>query len=275
MTMRRDVILGVVLLGLLAFAGCNDDDDTTPASGGTPSSGGSTGTTGGSTGTTGGITSTGGSTGTAGGTEGTDTGGTTAAAGQNAGGEPGDGGSSLGLPLTADKTYVASGFSGSVWTANDTDGSTIALAANNTMCVSGTAIQIPTVDGAPDYSGAWGVDLGWNLNETLFGDGGSEKLAADVSNKTSINVGLSGATGLTLRVQFEVVTGGTSAYYCATLPVTGGAIPIANLRTDCWGATGLPFDKATMQPISFAIQVVTDTGKAYPFDFCVTSLSID
>lgn len=271
--MRRLAILGVAALTTIGLAGTScSSSKTTPGT--TTTTGGSSstaGTTGGTdTGSTAGNASTGGSK-----AAGTGTGG---AAPTGTGGAAQGGATGLtGGVATPNNYYTQGALMGYVWTAKDTDGSTIALTAGQ-LCASGTAIKVPNIDGGttPDYGNAWGVDVGWNLNQTAaVGDGGAgTSNTADLSGLTSVTVGLSGATGLTLRVQVEVDTAGTPAYYCTSLPAAGGTINLADLKTLCYGTTNnVPFDKTTMKPVNFALQVVTDITKAYPFSFCVTSLT--
>ena len=180
--------------------------------------------------------------------------------------------------------YETGSLMGPTGTVADNDGSTITLAKNE-MCVTGTAVQVPTtsLDGGlvPDYAGAWGVGFGFNLNQVEGVDGGPAGLQkpADVSNYTSVTVGLNGAAGLNLRILLLVnpaADAGSTAttYYCAALPAAGGTVMLSSFRTNCWDSSTaqVAFDPLTMQPVTFGFQVVTDTGKAYPFNFCVTAL---
>jgi hypothetical protein len=297
--MRRLAILCVATITAVGLVGvsCSSSKTETNGSGGATAAGGSenggttgTGTSvGGATSATGGKSSTGTGTSTAatGGVTSTTTGGTTSQNPQG-GSTSASGGATAatggGSPLTGGvatpgQYYTQSTLMGSTWTAKDADGSTITMATGE-MCVTGNIVKIPMIDGSTtyDYGGAWGVDVGWNLDQTAGVDGGAAgaQNPADVSALTSLTVALNGATGLTLRVQLEVkdADSGTSAYYCASLPAAGGTVNLADLKTQCWGTTGnVAFDKDTMQPISFAIQVVTDTTAAHPFNFCVTTLT--
>jgi hypothetical protein len=164
-----------------------------------------------------------------------------------------------------------------VWPAHDAEGSTITLDPGF-LCASGTAIQVPYGDaGQPDWSGAWGVMLGWNLNQQLLPDGGTgAQNPANLAGMTLITVGIADATGLNLRIELNVndADSGTQAHYCASIPSAGGTISLSSLTKDCWTSGGAPFDPATMHPVNLSIQVVTTTVQAYPFNFCVTALSI-
>jgi hypothetical protein len=176
---------------------------------------------------------------------------------------------------TPNGMYTYGGYVGPVWGAADAAGSTITL-TDNYLCASGTAVQVPYIDmGQLDWARAWGVLLGWNLNEPYWLDGGVPG-PANLAGKTAITVGLVGATGLNLRVELEARDwdAGAPVSYCATLPATGGTIPLTSLAVQCWAPGGAVFDPATVYPESLAIQVVTDAGQAYPFKFCVTALAI-
>jgi hypothetical protein len=194
-----------------------------------------------------------------------------------AGGGSATGGSPANGIATPGSYYATSTAHGNVWTAQDTDGSTIRIPNPDMLCATGTAIKIPVSDaGVADYGGAWGVDLGWNLNQDRLADGASSaQTPANLSGLTKMTIGLSRATGLNLRVQFQVqdADSGGSSYYCANVPATGGTIPLTGMTLNCWTSGGAAFDPSIMQPLTVALQVVTDTTQAYPFDFCVTDWS--
>jgi hypothetical protein len=247
--MNKPTIVGIALLGASAYLGlsCGSDDkkaDTTTTTGGQ------------GTGATAGTTTAGGS----------------GQAGSGTGGS--GGGSSNGVAVT--NGYLTQGtLKGTVWTSADSGGSTITRTPA-AMCASGTAAQIPVTDAGPNYN-VWGAGLGWNLNQEQTDAGAGATNGANLSAFTKIAVGISGATGLTLRLQLEVKNpdGGASTYYCAALPVTGTAtdgVLLSSLTQDCWNPGGTAFDPATMQPSAIAVNIVTSTGQAYPFDFCITRL---
>jgi hypothetical protein len=176
--------------------------------------------------------------------------------------------------------YAQGDFEGSIWSVSDPDGSTLAIASNE-LCATGNLIKVPNIEGGtgPDYGGAWGALIGWDLNQLVDLDGGTNgyQTPVDLSAMHSITVGLTGATALTLRIQLNVdaADAGTTAYYCAAIPASGATIRLSDLRTQCWDPTSVGFfDKATMKPSSLAIQLVTDTASAHPFKFCVTALSL-
>jgi hypothetical protein len=189
-------------------------------------------------------------------------------------------GTTIGLP-TPGGQYTNGNYAGWVWAVSDADGSTVTR-DSNVLCVTGTAIQVPynSDTGQPDWGGAWGVVFGWNLNDALVPDGGAVAAnPADLSAMRSITVAIAGAGGLNLRIGVSVkdADGGTSTGYCANLPANGSTTNLTTLTTNCWpgGYPQTPFDPATMQPNIVSIQVVPDTDRAYPFNFCVTALSID
>jgi len=284
--MRQLAILGVAALTAVALVGvsCSSDKNnggtTTVATGGAVSNGGAA--------ATGGATST---------SPVSHTGGINAGGSGGGGGMAATtGGAEAVIPLTdglaLDGNYLQIGtLKGVSWTTWDTKlsgatGSTITQVPGK-MCVYGTAAKVLCNDGSTTdcaYSTYWGVDLGWNLNQPKDADGGvGDPQAADLSAFTSLSLDFDGATTppLPLRVQLTVMdsTTGTEAYYCsriatAALPQT---IPLANLKTNCWpgGSPQVPFDPATMQPTNLAIQVFTDIGKEYPYNFCLKTLTFD
>jgi hypothetical protein len=181
-----------------------------------------------------------------------------------------------GLP-TPNGGYTTGSYGGAVWGASDSVGSAITLDPNG-FCANGTAVQVPIdpTTGQPDWGNAWGALLGWNMNEALLPDNTwGPWNPADVSDKSSVTVQLSGAAGLNLRIQMEVddPDTGTPAYFCVSIPSEGGTFPLTSLATECWAGTGVVFDPATMQPVNLGVSIVTSTGQAYPFNFCVTALS--
>jgi hypothetical protein len=308
--MRQLAYLGVAALTAVALLGTSCSSDSTGNggggdTGGAANVGGQTGNTGGATSTgtkaTGGATtaSTSAKTGQGGATG---VGGVTGQGGANVGGVTGQGGAATGggssVPVTGgldivDSFYTDGTFKGAVWVTSDEVNAkrsdvahtTIALPVEkDEMCVTGFAPKIPlkephTSASDYDYSEVWGADLGWNLNETAGVDGGEgTKSPADFSDVTSVTVNLEGATGLNMRVQLTTLDDqGAEVYYCATLPLTGSAatIDLTTLKTSCWQAGGKAFDPATMQPVSFALAVVTSATKEYPINFCVTELKFN
>jgi hypothetical protein len=240
------------LLGASAYIGlsCSSDDDKAAT----------TTTTGGQgTGATAGAPGSGGGSAQAGGGQGSGTG--------------GSGGAASGITVT--NSYLTQGtLKGTVFTSKDDSTGTTITRATNSLCASGTLSQIPTTDAGPDYN-VWGAGMGWNLNQEMTDAGAGAANGANLSAFTSVVVGLSGATGLTLRLQLEVKDpdGGAATYYCATLPTTGSTLQLSSLTQACWNSGGTPFNPATMQPSAVSVQLVTSTAQSYTFDFCVTSLT--
>lgn len=181
-----------------------------------------------------------------------------------------------GLPIQ-DGRYESSGFQGNVATGQHSTnrGSTVTLVSDE-MCTCGNAVQVPSDVGGTDW--AWpgtGVKVVWFLNQQA---GSTVYLGADLSAKTSVRVGLTDTSALNLRVVLQVpgTTSDSAFFYCA--PVTAPAhqtIPLTSFNTKCWDNTGTAFDRVSMEVVSLAVQIVTEVDRAYPFDFCVTELSID
>jgi hypothetical protein len=174
--------------------------------------------------------------------------------------------------------YDQGGLKGYVWASNDQGGSTITIAAGE-MCAIGNLIQVPSLaDGGYDYNLAWGAQIGWNINQAPAVDGGPGNPAepANLSGIASITVGLKGAAGLTLRIQFSITeTDGTFTTYCSALPDGGGTVSLGSMTKDCWNGGGTPLDPATFHPPTFAISFVSDTSSAHSFNVCVTELKFN
>lgn len=300
--MRTLAIFGVALLSAAAFlgagmsVGCGSDSvsgakggsksSTSKAKGGTDVSGDDDGN-GDDTAEKGGSKTTssnaGGSKSTGGSSEQT----------ENGGSSDGSGGSSTTAPTgdsiaLTDGLYESSSFSGYLWTAHDapteapaSDGSSISPPCGDSgecfkdkACVSGYTAAIPKLaSGEFDYSGVWGVSVGWNLYKD-----DTATQPQDVSSKKSVTVGLAGKIPNSLRVQMDVPSadGSSNTTYCATLVVgTGeGTVKLTSLKTECWGTTGTAFDPATMKPKNISVQATASKTKA-DFDFCVTKLTLD
>jgi hypothetical protein len=211
-------------------------------------------------------------------TAGQGTGATSGSSSQAGGGAGGAGGASAdGVPIT--NGYLTQGsLMGSVTSSTDGVGSTMTLASGH-MCASGNVIQIPLTDAGPDYN-AWGAGFVWFLNQDQLADGGlGDANVADLSSFTRIVVGISGAAGLTLRLQLGLPFGADGGIhhpeYCTSLPTTGtgdAGIALSSLTESCWLPGGAAFDPATVRPLWVMVVVLTDLYAAYPFNFCVTRL---
>ncbi len=192
------------------------------------------------------------------------------------------GGSSLptdSIPLQAGR-YSQGEYSGGLWTAVDSGGSEIqppcgAGGVNacfvDRACVSGVVAKVEVVDGGYDWAGTWGAMIGWNLAQAADGMVG----VADVSGKTLLVVGLSGAAGLYARVNLTVPDG---TIYCKDLSlVDGGAeVRLVDLRTECWMTGGVSFDPTAMRPSAASIHFPATNRNSTVFDdVCVTKLAIE
>ena len=205
--------------------------------------------------------------------------GTGAAAGTGASAGSGTGGAG-GASLTGIPTpngYLTQGtLKGTTDAMPDTYGSTITLRTDS-LCASGTVVQVPLVDGGYDY-GAWGAGFGWYLNQEQLADGGTGTAnGADLAAFSRVVVGLSGATGLSLRLGLVPLSpdGGFGVQYCKSLPVTGtgdAGFALSDLTESCWNAGGTAFNPATVQPGGVVVFVLSSTNAAQSFDLCITRL---
>jgi hypothetical protein len=251
----KRLLLGGLLLGTLGFVACSDGEgggDDTDATGGTSSTGGVSSTggaaktggaaaKGGATGAVGGATgAVGGATGAVGGATGA-VGGATGAVGGATG--TGTGTSASALPRNADGSFTfgdgTNNYSGWVYGASPAT-ATITI-ADTLMCASGT-IQA---------AASWGPMFSWNASKTSGG-------TIDLSQCTSLTVGLSGTTG---NMQLVVKSGSAGAY--KALSATGGTVDLTTV-------TGV-----TLSAISdFAIQVLPSATAAVSYDYCLTQFTL-
>jgi hypothetical protein len=174
---------------------------------------------------------------------------------------------------------------GAVATVADSVSSVTGTAGGNQWCVAGSVgpCQInPTSEGCDSWPWA---GIGWALNEDPLPDGGIGALnGADLTQYTKIAIGLSGADGLTLMLQFSTgestapIASPSDTYHCGPLPATGTAgdgMLLSSLTESCWdGGGGAPFDPATMQPKILSVNVLNKTSQSQSFDFCITRLEL-
>jgi hypothetical protein len=160
--------------------------------------------------------------------------------------------------------YFKSGaWMGYVWTSASGEGSTITpmdfelQTTGMPRCVSGS------VGMAADFSSV--AMLGFNLNEP---SGGMGTTIAPTKAGVTINVTNRAMSVLRLVVQ-SAATGGTQ--WCTNITGTGGFISWDALRTECWGSTGMKYNR---EPIVSAMVLVPgkDTMPV-AFDFCVDALA--
>jgi len=160
--------------------------------------------------------------------------------------------------------YFKSGaWMGYVWTSASGEGSTITpmdfegQTGGMPRCVTGTVAALP------DFSGT--AILGFDVNEGAGATG-----AAVAPTKQGVLVGVRNNAGSQLRLQVQTAsTGGTQ--WCTTLVGAGGFIPWANLRTECWGPTGMKYDREPI--VSVMLLVPGKDTTPVDFDFCVDTLA--
>ncbi len=169
---------------------------------------------------------------------------------------------------------AVSGFQGFAYTYIDMGGSVIYPAdfsalsetevAEGKICANGTGAQVVDMM----YSVIWGGGVGWNLNQAADGD----PAPADVSAFDGVTFTLEAAVTAEMRFVANV---GTSSY-CVAISAGENVISWTDLNSTCWEPTTDGYlDPATQQVDSVAWQVVTNTGAAVPFDFCVGGLSFN
>jgi len=270
-------VLALSCLALLA--GCMSSPEGSNQ-GNQSATGGSGGSAAGGSGGTGGSLTTGGSGGTGmagsagtmggmGGSGGGGAGGAGAAGGGGAGGTGTGGTGTSGSGGSDDSAidvgnYFKSGaWQGYVWTSVTGEGSSITpmdFAAQTTgmpRCVSGTVAP------AMDFSNV--AMLGFNLNEPSGGMG-----TAIAPTKAGVMINVTNTAGSPLRLQVQTSsTGGTQ--WCTNVLGSGGFIRWDALRTACWGATGMKYNR---EPIVAAMLLVpSDDVDPVDFNFCVNELA--
>lgn len=171
------------------------------------------------------------------------------------------------LPI-ANGVLSTDAHTGILWTAADSDGSSIELDPTK-ACVSGTAAQIPFgANGQPDYEGAFGALLGWRFDQPI-----------SLSNNSTLEVDLSGASGLLINLKLAAVdVNGVSTEYCLQVPSSSGlAFYVTDFWSECGSRAGRSkqFDPTTLQATALEIQVATSLTQAYPFRFCVTKIDFE
>jgi parallel beta-helix repeat protein len=170
------------------------------------------------------------------------------------------------------------GYQGYVYTVSDAQNggaSSICPACNpsgctppvTAFCAKGTAGKV--VGG--DTTRYWGAVLSWNLAQPKTGCDPGTAGTADLTGKT-IAVGLVNAPP-GLRVNLKVA----GRLYCTDLAGQAAAsLRVSDFRDQCWlGATAAPItpaDSAAVTGIEFSVP--TSATQDLPFDFCVSSLSI-
>lgn len=252
--------------------GTNRNNQSTGGAGGGGGGAGGAGTTGGTGGSlaSGGSGGSGGGAGSAGmmgGTGGMGGGAAAGAGGSTSGGAGGAGaggaGGSNDSAIDIGNYFKSGAWMGYVWASSSGEGSSITpmdFAAQTTgmpRCVSGTVAP------ATDFGGT--AILGFNLNEVA---GGTAMPIAPTMDGVTINV--TNRAGSPLRLQVQTAsTGGTQ--WCTNIIGSGGFIRWDNLRTACWGATGMKYNREPI--VSAMVLVPGDDVDPVDFDFCVDALA--
>ncbi len=148
-------------------------------------------------------------------------------------------------------------------------------ATSSTICASGSAGQVPAIDGTSpaeyDWEGpTWGAGIGLNLSQQE-GDPAVNSYANPQGIK-GFQVSLSGSVdGGTIRVKYQVA-GNEATDYCKEVSVPGThSVLFSDATASCWQAGGASPSPTSVSAIQF--QVVSNEVAAKSFDFCVDSLS--
>ncbi len=294
--MRREFsqIVPVVLFGLLGIAGCSSKSSSEGQGSAGEAAGGSSGS-----GAVGGSATGGGVTGGTGG------------GGASGGGAGGSAGASLRrgdvipfVPGSGEVPYALGenpyGLHGGAFLARSALGNTITIGdAEGEVCVTGNLEEVPNAD----YSEYWGVEIGFNLNQTSPDDGAAGAAGADGAAGAggADGAGGEGGSGGDIAepwmpgsvvgfsfviegptidlIRFKALPSGydpalESSVFCKTVMATSGEandVPFAQMIQYCWNATGtlLPL-AAGLANISW--QLPADVGVTRPFDCCVKEL---
>jgi hypothetical protein len=142
-------------------------------------------------------------------------------------------------------------------------------AAGTSVCVSGTAAQVPD---ELSYGTYWGVGLGWNLKQAEAPP--NEPAMADLSGYSTVTIGLQVNTPSPIRAKLDF---GDATNYCVSAFANGANS--LTLTTDfvgeCWeGGKALPLQPSLLAAVkAIQIQVPTSMSAPTPFDFCVTQVT--
>lgn len=218
------------------------------------------------------------------------TGGPIPVTGGNGNGDTGGGSSVEGSPVPFSDGWAALdqntvGIQGAIFEYAD-DTTSQSLVANINMngaqaCISGTAAKVDLTctppDGGDCYGQYWGAAIGLNLNQPIdpaTGMGADPPLEYDATANgvTGLAFDLSGST-VPSSMRFGIET--TDGEFCTTsaTPVLSGtnSIKFADLRSACWGASGMPAPGfSNLKKVQW--QVVTNDRSEIPFDYCVSNL---
>ncbi len=148
------------------------------------------------------------------------------------------------------------------------DGTSMAtLATDDTLCISGNVMALPSMPTQADYSNDWGCGIGINLDQSA--DGGTP--APYTLTGTGVTVGINATPSCPSLDNIRVVLtdGAAMTQYCA--PITPGVeIPWADFNTTCWmPSTGTPL-AGPPSSVALKVQFVTTATACTFTNFCLT-----
>lgn len=135
------------------------------------------------------------------------------------------------------------------------------------LCLTGS---IPVVT-AGDYTGNWGVQIGWNATDPAGGT-----LDKSFSKVTFNWTGTVDPVNNAMRGELHVLGQSPETTYCATVR-SGESVSLSAFNTKCWDGTGNDLTTDDIPKIDKAgLQVSSDDKKAYTItDLCVTKVSFE
>ena len=189
------------------------------------------------------------------------------------------------------------GLRGGGFLARSALGNTIAIGdEEGQVCITGNLEEVPN----GDYANYWGVEVGFNLNQTSPDDGAAGAAGADGAAGAAGADGAGGNGGDVAEpwmpgsvvgfsfviegptidlIRFKALPSGydpalESSVFCKTVMATSGDpndVPFAQMIQYCWNPTGTPLPLAAgLANISW--QLPADVGVTRPFDWCVRDL---
>jgi hypothetical protein len=144
-----------------------------------------------------------------------------------------------------------------------------------TVCASGTIAQVvstATSGGLPDYGRYWGGGIAFPMNEV---GGNVAPYDATLNGLSGISATISGATiPAQMRFKFKMI--GVNDSFCVEVDgATSGqnvVLHTADAKHNCWSPdTALTLDPTMIE--NYEVQVVSQSSKAVPFDFCLTNIT--
>jgi hypothetical protein len=196
---------------------------------------------------------------------------------------------SASIPLQEGGFYTMSTkYQGYCFTYDDKSGSTLYPPCGTTgpCFTQATGLCLSAKLGSGSVA-TWGGGFGCNLDQQ---SGASSALYTDITDKTSLTVGVTGCKiPDQLQMQLNVANPPAtpagipgSGYFCKRAdlspPDANGVrsvtIQLTDLTEDCWNDGGPKLDPATMYVVSVQGQINAIEGIASDWDFCVSQLSI-